>query len=297
MPVFDAQSAAMRLCNRLGFEGVAWSLRRVHCPIGAQALVLDIGSGGNPYPRANVLLDAYEDTVERFHVPLVKDRPIVYGFAERMPFKDKAFDFVIASHIFEHSLDPGAFLKEIMRVGKAGYIETPDAFFEIINPFRFHRLEVTAIDQKLVIYKKPSWRHHETLVDLYERKLKDPQFIRFIQKHPEPFYMRFYWQGSIDYQILNPEVDISWAIPDHPSGSDVVAGDGLKAKVRRKAVDFMRRLFSQNRRNAKIDLLDLLQCPSCCSGALRKTEEGIRCRSCHHTYQLQGGIPIMHPPR
>ena len=127
--MLETESASMLLFRRLGLENVAWSLRRLHCPVDRQALVLDIGSGGNPYPRANVLLDAYEDTVERFHVPLVRDRPIVYGLAERLPFRDKAFDFIIASHVFEHSQDPVAFLKEIIRVGKAGYIETPDAFF------------------------------------------------------------------------------------------------------------------------------------------------------------------------
>ena len=91
--------------------------------------MLEIGAGGNPYPRANVLLDAYEDTVERREKLLVNDRPLVLGFAENLPFRDKSFDFIIASHVLEHSKDPEAFIKELMRVGKAGYIETPDAFF------------------------------------------------------------------------------------------------------------------------------------------------------------------------
>lgn len=291
--MLETESASMLLFRRLGLENVAWSLRRLHCPVDRQALVLDIGSGGNPYPRANVLLDAYEDTVERFHVPLVRDRPIVYGLAERLPFRDKAFDFIIASHVFEHSQDPVAFLKEIIRVGKAGYIETPDAFFEMINPFRFHRLEVTGIDNRLVIFKKPSWRHHQTLVDLYERKLKDRQFIRYIQKHPEPFYTRFYWQGNIEYSVQNPEVDITWTIPDHPCGLDT--DNGLKGKIRRKAVQVMRRLFSQNGRNRRIHLLNLLRCPSCCLDSLQETEDAILCISCHEVYHVRNGIPVMYP--
>ena len=88
-----------------------------------------------------------------------------------MPFKDKSFDFVIASHVLEHSSDPEAFLRELMRVGKAGYIETPDALFERINPFRFHRLEVTDINGKIVIFKKSSWRPHPEWVDMYEQKI------------------------------------------------------------------------------------------------------------------------------
>ena len=89
-------SLLMRGVKKLGMERIAWSLRRLHCPVPSSALVLEVGSGGNPYPRANVLLDAYEDTIERYHAPLVKDRPMVFGVVERMPFQDKAFDFVIA---------------------------------------------------------------------------------------------------------------------------------------------------------------------------------------------------------
>jgi uncharacterized protein YbaR (Trm112 family) len=288
-----AESGAMRFFRRLGLDGIAWSLRRLHCPVDRQALVLDIGSGGNPYPRANVLLDAYEDTIERFHLPLVRDRPIVYGYAERMPFKDKAFDFIVASHVLEHSQDPEAFLKEIIRVGKAGYIETPDAFFEMINPFRFHRLEVTSIDGRLVIFKKPAWRHHETLVDLYERKLKDRHFIKYIQRHPDPFNMRFYWQGDIKFEIRNPEVDITWAIPDHPNA--LSADARLRGELRRKAVQGMRRLFSQNNRNKTINLLQLLRCPSCCLEDLQETNAGIHCLSCRMVYPIRHGIPVMYP--
>jgi hypothetical protein len=57
--VFPFESLAMRVLNRLGMERLAWSLRRLHCPVPPEDLVLEVGSGGNPYPRANVLLDAY----------------------------------------------------------------------------------------------------------------------------------------------------------------------------------------------------------------------------------------------
>ena len=175
-----AKSKLMILAERLGLERLAWSLRRLHCPVSSTALVLDVGSGGNPYPRANVLLDAYEDTIERYNLPLIKDRPMVFGLAERMPFRDKVFDFVVASHVLEHSSDPEAFLSELMRVSKAGYIETPDGFFERINPFRFHRLEVFDKDNQLLVIKKPNWKPYPDIVDMYERKMKDAEFLEDI---------------------------------------------------------------------------------------------------------------------
>src|ERR1700733_5671490 len=114
----QSESATMRLLRRLGRDDLAWPLRRLHVPVSSDALVLEVGSGGNPYPRANVLLDAYEVTRERHWAPLVHDRPTVLAFVEKLPFKDKAFDFVIASHVLEHSAQPELFLQELMRVAK-----------------------------------------------------------------------------------------------------------------------------------------------------------------------------------
>ena len=164
MNKFNSQSLLMRFFRANGLESVAWSLRRLHCPVDDNSLVLEVGSGGNPYARANVLLDAYEETKERHWVPLKADRPMVLGFVEKLPFKSKAFDFVIASHVLEHSPQPEQFLAELQRVAKAGYIEVPDAFMERINPYTDHRLEITCRNEKLIIRKKPAnIVEHETV--------------------------------------------------------------------------------------------------------------------------------------
>ena len=89
------ESLSMMFCRLLGQEKIAWSFRRLHCPVDSDALVLEVGSGGNPYFRSNVLVDAYESTGERHWVPLTTDRPTVLAFVENLPFKDKSFDFVV----------------------------------------------------------------------------------------------------------------------------------------------------------------------------------------------------------
>ena len=282
------ESSLMYLLRMLGFHRLAWSARRLHCPVPSNALVLDVGSGGNPYPRANVLLDAYEDTPERFHLPLIKDRPMVLGSAEKMPFRNKAFDFVIASHVLEHTSEPEKFISELTRVAKAGYIETPDGFFERINPFRFHRLEVNLVADTLMIYKKPSWRHDAYLVDLYENQLKCKEFIAFTSSFPWPFYMRFYWEQSIKFKVTNPDVDASWELP---------RAEYAKAQIgiRYSLVSLIRRLFSQRRRNANISLFELLACPSCSSENLSANDALLSCKNCGQTYTIHNGIPVMYP--
>ena len=269
---------------------IAWSLRRLHVPVNKNALVLDIGSGGNPYSRANVLLDAYADTVQRFYAPLIKDRPMVFGFAEKLPFKNKVFDFIITSHILEHMANPETFLEELQRVGKAGYIETPDAFFERICPYTFHRLEVTNDKEKLIITKKDSWCPHKEIVDLYSKKLsKDLSWGNYLSYHPEPFYTRYYWNNNIKYTITNPDVSAKWELP-------VESGDvAYVGYLRRRLVAFIRWMCSQRKRNRKIDLIGLLGCPTCSNNKVKKIDNNILCGKCGSSYPIIDGIPHMYP--
>jgi len=291
---FPAQSRLMAFFRLIGLEKVAWSLRRLHVPVGRDALVLEVGAGGNPYPRANVLLDGYEEGTERLEPDLVRDRPLVLGFVERLPFKDKAFDFVIASHILEHTADPDAFLGELMRVGKAGYIETPDAFFERINPFVYHRLEVTEEGSGLRIFKKPSWRHAGELVDLYERKMKDPHFLRFVSSHPGPFYTRYYWRERIEYDVVNRDVDASWPMPADGTG-EYVPLPPWRAALRKLIIRTMHLFYAQNGRNAAVDVFALLRCPTCGASELQRDTTVLTCGACGAAYEIRGGVPRMFP--
>jgi ubiquinone/menaquinone biosynthesis C-methylase UbiE len=47
------------------------------------------------------------------------------------PFSDKSFDFIVCSHLLEDVRDPISVCRELCRVGKAGYIETPSRIREI----------------------------------------------------------------------------------------------------------------------------------------------------------------------
>lgn len=282
-----SESFLMRLARSTGQERLAWSLRRLHCPVGPQALVLEVGSGGNPYPRANVLLDAYEATRERHWVPLVADRPTVLGYVENLPFQDQAFDFVIASHVLEHSTHPELFLGELQRVARAGYIEVPDAFMERVNPYRDHRLEITVRDARLVIRKKPGWRSDSELVELYEHRAKPLVAGRLIPAHPFDFHVRHYWESSIAFEVLNPDTDASW---QPPAGG---VADGPAGGWRRAFQGILRSLLSQRSRNRRINLQSLLRCPSCRNGSI--LQQKLQCQACGTSYESRHGIPLLYP--
>lgn len=284
------ESSPMSVLRRLGFESMAWALRRFHMPVDSRALVLEVGAGGNPYPRANVLLDAYETTRERHWAPLATDRPTVLGFAENLPFRDHAFDFVIAAHVLEHSADPVSFLAELQRVAKAGYIEVPDAFMERINPYRDHRLEITCRGQKLIIRKKKAWRHDSEVIELYEDRVKPVLTAELIPRHPFEFHVRYFWANQIAYEIVNPDVDAGWPAPvvERPA-PPVTAG----ARVRKMTRDLLRGLLSQRRRNASIDLLSLLRCTACHATKLSRQTQTVYCLGCGMQFPVRRNVVAM----
>ncbi len=274
----------MRLLMRCRLNGLAWACRRLHCPVKNTDLVLEVGSGGSPYFRSNVLVDAYKVTRERHWAPLVNDRPTVIGTGEALPFKDKAFDFVIASHVLEHSHDPEKFLNELQRVSRAGYIETPDAFMERINPYWDHRSEVTVDEGVLVIRKKSGWCVDRELVSLYERKVKPWLTTKGMPKQPFLFHVRYYWRDSINFAVTNPHVDSTWQAPVFQTTTHLHRS--FRARMGRLGLFLARAIFSQRGRNKHLNIQSLLRCPACLGEDVSLKDTSACCRDCGHTIEL-----------
>ena len=81
--------------------------------------ILDIGCGYRPHKYASVIADIKDLT--NFY----KAKKFVKISGKNLPFKDKEFDFVIASHVIEHVEDFQFFIKELERITSKGYIELP----------------------------------------------------------------------------------------------------------------------------------------------------------------------------
>lgn len=98
-------------------------------PIKQGDRVLDIGSGHLPLPMATHLADLAIDDHDygRAGAPFkyVEGKPVYNCSVEDMPFEDRSFDFVYCSHVLEHVANPIQACKELMRVGRRGYLETP----------------------------------------------------------------------------------------------------------------------------------------------------------------------------
>ena len=81
--------------------------------------ILDIGCGYRAHPKASIIADVQD--FSNFY----KERKFVQIKEKNLPFKDKEFDFVIASHVIEHVDNFEFFIKELERISSKGYIELP----------------------------------------------------------------------------------------------------------------------------------------------------------------------------
>ena len=81
--------------------------------------ILDIGCGYRAHSNATVIADVKD--LSTFY----KDKNFIKINEKKLPFKNKEFDFVIASHVIEHIEDFEFFLNELERVSSKGYIELP----------------------------------------------------------------------------------------------------------------------------------------------------------------------------
>ena len=81
--------------------------------------VLDIGCGFRPNPYATTIADIQDFS------GFYKEKNFIKLNDKRLPFKNKEFDYVIASHVIEHVDDFEYFIKEIERISSQGYIELP----------------------------------------------------------------------------------------------------------------------------------------------------------------------------
>jgi len=81
--------------------------------------IADIGCGYSANKNASVIADILD--LSNFY----KGKNFIKISEKKLPFKDKEFDFVIASHVIEHVEDLEFFLKELERISTKGYIELP----------------------------------------------------------------------------------------------------------------------------------------------------------------------------
>jgi hypothetical protein len=164
------------------------------------AKVLEIGPGAIPFSKATHFVDRFPGIdLPNYFVADVAHDPL--------PFTPKEFDFVYCRHVVEDLSDPYNLLKEMSRVGKAGYVETPSPLCEL----------TADVDGMVDSY----WRgyiHHRSVVWAQEGVL------HYVQKNPiiehvdfdgsailesEPFAWNTYllWEHELKFKPIEHDID------------------------------------------------------------------------------------------
>ena len=154
--------------------------------------VLDVGCGYGAHPKATVIADVQD--LSNYY----KERKFIKINEKKFPFKDKEFDFVIASHVIEHVEDFEFFIKELERVSSKGYIELPSRLgdnlvFENKTDHVWWFL-YDDVNNKLVASKRN--QIIEPFITVSTGKLFEKIFR-------ESLVIELMWEEKIDYQIDN----------------------------------------------------------------------------------------------
>ncbi len=259
-------------------------------------LVLEIGSGHNPHPRSDVLCDKALVNDRERGGPLVADRPLVIADAEALPFKENAFDYIICSHVLEHARDIERFLKEVQRVGRAGYIETPSSIAERLYGWDYHRWLIDRIDDRLVIRPKTFSNAFGML--FHELVKQSRSFAAFHRDFSGLLLTQYEWSGRIEYRMEPADfepydlrgVESARSMLNMPKRSwRRRFGSMVPAGARR----FAKRTLSRRLRSArpKVSLQELAVCPSC-KGELVWSDSAAACAAEGITFKTADGTPI-----
>ncbi|MFN0118608.1 MAG: methyltransferase domain-containing protein [Elusimicrobiota bacterium] len=265
--------------------------------------VIDIGGGDGPFPRADILCEKFfSDDSERTS-PILRDRPLVLGDIECLPFADKSFDFVYCAHVLEHTNDPAKAIAEIMRISNEGYIEVPSEYLELTATSTPSHLWVIRLEAgKLVFRPKLKASINEHVDKIFHGVLwkKDHTYMAFHWKNYYPlFNIPFNWKSEIPFEVHYPEIarinnDFSKGSVGNidelkirlcSNKSDVRLRKGLRGKIK----SFIQKKLTDT---SPLWFFDVLACPTC-KEALHRIPDFLSCQKCSIRFPLVNNTPVL----
>ena len=153
--------------------------------------ILDIGCGYTAHNYASTICDVQDLSL------FYKDRKFIRLNEKTLPFKDKEFDFVIASHVLEHVEDVNFFINELQRISSRGYIELPtiledNLVFENKKDHLWH-MEFDDVKNELQISKK---------IQYLEPVITVSTIKKFSKYFRQSLILELYWENSIEYIMI-----------------------------------------------------------------------------------------------
>ena len=153
---------------------------------------MDIGCGYRANENASVVADVQD--LSDFY----KNKNFIKVEEKRLPFKNKEFDFVIASHVIEHVDDFEFFIKELERISNKGYIELPSRLADnlVFENKSDHIWWFTYDDLNNQIIASKRNQLVDPFITVSMAKILE-------QKFRESLVLELAWEDKIEYKIDN----------------------------------------------------------------------------------------------
>ncbi|WP_217559892.1 class I SAM-dependent methyltransferase [Paenibacillus sp. GbtcB18] len=181
--------------------------------------VLDIGGGSNPFSKATVVTEPYlEYSAHRSGRQVKPGIEYLECFAEDLPFDNKSFDFAISRQVFEHTNSPSDACKEMMRVSKRGFIETPQKKFELLfGPNPSHNWFVSVEGDTIVFERRKFIRHSLRHLGMSAFPSSQEGQLLLHWEFKNLTNVQFYWEDHFKYEVIDSQDGFNYANPIHAS--------------------------------------------------------------------------------
>ena len=191
--------------------------------------ILDIGCNLDAVPYAQTVAD--EINFSKFY----EDKKFVLIDNKKLPFKDKEFDFVYASHVIEHVEDVLIFIKELQRISKQGYIELPSMLEDNIilsdNSIKDHKWYFQFDDvQKILLAERKKqliepFLTHGLLFGVFRKNFRSSLVLELI------------WEKEIDFEFKN------FTVPAKKANFYTIIKKYLSYRIRNNKLSFLIMIF------------------------------------------------------
>lgn len=170
--------------------------------------VVEVGPGNIPFSPAKEFVGRRADGVdypgEVHEIDLDRDA---------LPFNDGAVDYLYCRHTLEDLNNPEHLLREIARVARGGFIETPSPIAECCR----------GVDAPGSQHKGRGYIHHRSLLWSYEGvlyvlpkfpaindlQLDEVQLVELLNQSPAFWNTYHVWEGELKFKVLRHEIDFS----------------------------------------------------------------------------------------
>tara|TARA_B100001093_G_scaffold505783_1_gene563666 strand:+ start:138 stop:749 length:612 start_codon:yes stop_codon:yes gene_type:complete len=158
--------------------------------------ILDIGCGYSAHNYASVICDVQD--LSNFY----KEKKFIRLFEKTLPFKDKEFDFVVASHVLEHVEDVAFLIKELERVSTRGYIELPTILEDnlVFENKKDHIWHMEFEDDKNELHISKKVQYLEPIVTVSSIK-------KFSKYFRQSLILELYWENSIEFEMIEKKLE------------------------------------------------------------------------------------------